>query len=58
MKCVLVRSGPTELQQYQDKADAPGKHLRTRSRVRKVVARCKRKKKLKKIHTWDKESRE
>lgn len=27
-ECVLVRSGPTELQQYQDESDAPGKHLR------------------------------
>lgn len=26
---MLVRSGPAELQQYQDEADAPGKHLRT-----------------------------
>lgn len=31
IKCVLVRSGPAELQQYQDEADAPGKHLRTRT---------------------------
>jgi len=27
-ECVLVRSGPAELQQYQDESDAPGKHLR------------------------------
>lgn len=33
-KCVLVRSGPAELQQYQDEADAPGKHLRTNVTVK------------------------
>lgn len=27
-KCALVRSGPAELQQYQDVANAPGQHLR------------------------------